>query len=90
MWALYVPGSDTSRIFYGTDTRCCAAARRRAVGVRLEAVGHAGLVGLRARRILDAVSLVALAAVIYEFAAVHDYDQGLYRGGFSSSRYAPL
>ena len=21
MWALYTPGSDTSRVFYGTDTR---------------------------------------------------------------------
>ena len=82
MWALYVPGSDTSRIFYGTDTRAAPLL----VGVLLAFVWKPSAMpawsGLRARRILDAVSLVALAAVIYEFAAVHDYDQSLYRGGF--------
>ncbi|MGA2755767.1 MAG: acyltransferase family protein [Solirubrobacteraceae bacterium] len=82
MWALYVPGSDTSRIFYGTDTRAAPLL----VGVLLAFAWKPSAMPAwsspKARRRLDAVSLVALAAVIYEFAAVHDYDQGLYRGGF--------
>jgi len=38
--------------------------------------------GRSARRALDTVSLLALAGLIYVFAAVHDYDQSVYRGGF--------
>ena len=82
MWALYVPGSDTSRVFYGTDTRAAPLL----VGVLLAFAWRPSAMpawsGPSARHALDAVSLVALAAVIYQFAAVHDYDQGLYRGGF--------
>ncbi len=82
MWALYVPGTDTSRIFYGTDTRAAPLL----LGVLLAFAWKPSALprwqGARARAALDAVSLAALAAVIYAFAAVHDYDQSIYRGGF--------
>jgi peptidoglycan/LPS O-acetylase OafA/YrhL len=82
MWALYVPGADTSRIFYGTDTRAAPLL----VGVLLAFAWKPSAMpawdGPRARRALDAVSLLALAALVYLFAAVHDYDQSVYRGGF--------
>ncbi len=82
MWALYVPGTDTSRIFYGTDTRAAPLL----IGVLLAFVWKPSAMpawtAARARRALDAVSLVALAAVIYAFCSVHDYDQRVYRGGF--------
>jgi peptidoglycan/LPS O-acetylase OafA/YrhL len=82
MWALYVPGADTSRIFYGTDTRAAPLL----VGVLLAFVWKPSAMpawnGERARRVLDAVSLLALGALIYVFAAVHDYDEKVYRGGF--------
>jgi peptidoglycan/LPS O-acetylase OafA/YrhL len=82
MWVLYVPGSDTSRIFYGTDTRAAPLL----VGVLLAFAWKPSAMpqwsGARARRALDAVSLASLAAVIYQFARVHDYDQSVYRGGF--------
>jgi peptidoglycan/LPS O-acetylase OafA/YrhL len=82
MWALYQPGADTSRIFYGTDTRAAPLL----VGVLLAFVWKPSAMpawdGARARRRLDAASFVALAAVIYAFVAVHDYDQSIYRGGF--------
>jgi peptidoglycan/LPS O-acetylase OafA/YrhL len=82
MWALYRPGADPSRIFYGTDTRAAPLL----IGVLLAFVWKPSALpswdSARARRRLDAVSLVALAGVIYAFVTVHDYDQSIYRGGF--------
>jgi peptidoglycan/LPS O-acetylase OafA/YrhL len=82
MWALYTPGSDTSRLFYGTDTRAAPLL----IGVLLAFVWKPSSLpvwsGRQARRELDAVSVLALAGVIYAFVTVHDYDQGIYRGGF--------
>ncbi len=82
MWALYRPGADTSRIFYGTDTRAAPLL----IGVLLAFAWKPSAMpawdSAGARRRLDAVSLVALAAVLYAFVTVHDYDQSIYRGGF--------
>ena len=82
MWALYRPGADTSRIFYGTDTRAAPLL----IGVLLAFAWKPSAMpawdSARARRRLDALSVVALAAVIYAFVTVHDYDQSIYRGGF--------
>jgi peptidoglycan/LPS O-acetylase OafA/YrhL len=82
MWHLYQPGTDTSRIFYGTDTRAAPLL----VGVLLAFVWKPSSLPsgrrLRAPRWLAPVSLAALGAVVYMFAAVHDYDLRLYRGGF--------
>jgi peptidoglycan/LPS O-acetylase OafA/YrhL len=82
MWALYVPGADTSRIFYGTDTRAAPLL----VGVLLAFAWKPSSMpawkSARARHTLDTVSVVALALVIHAFVSVHDYDQSIYRGGF--------
>jgi peptidoglycan/LPS O-acetylase OafA/YrhL len=82
MWHLYQPGSDPSRIFYGTDTRAAPLL----VGVLLAFVWKPSSLPSgrrpRAPRWLAPVSLAALGAVVYMFAAVHDYDLRLYRGGF--------
>ena len=82
MWALYVPGADSSRIFYGTDTRAAPLL----VGVLLAFMWRPSalpsLRGARARAALDVASAAAFAAVVLFFAAVHDYDQFTYRGGF--------
>jgi len=81
MWALYTPGTDTSRIFYGTDTRAAPLL----IGVLLAFVWKPSALPAwtrpRARRTLDAVSVLAFAGIIYAFVAIHDYDQGVYRGG---------
>jgi peptidoglycan/LPS O-acetylase OafA/YrhL len=82
MWVLYRPGADTSRIFYGTDTRAAPLL----IGVLLAFAWKPSALPrwstARSRRELDAASVLAMAAVIYAFATVHDYDQGIYRGGF--------
>ncbi len=81
MWHLYKPG-DTSRIFYGTDTRAAPLL----VGVLLAYAWKPSSLPTRRRprapRWLNIASLPALGGVLYMFIAVHDYDQRLYRGGF--------
>jgi peptidoglycan/LPS O-acetylase OafA/YrhL len=82
MWVLYRPGADPSRVFYGTDTRAAPLL----VGVLLAFVWRPGaLPGLPrrfGRAALDALSVLALAAVAAAFVAVHDNESALYRGGF--------
>ena len=84
MWKLYHPGTDTSRIFYGTDTRAAPLL----IGVLLAYLWRPSSLpsGHRQRardpRWIGPASVLGLAAVIYMFATVHDYDQRLYQGGF--------
>jgi len=82
MWALYVPGPDPSRVFYGTDTRAAPLL----VGVLLAFAWKPSAMppcsSARARAALELAGVAALAGVVYMFISVHDYDEGLYHGGF--------
>ena len=80
MAVLYTPGSDTSRVFYGTDTRAAPLL----VGVLLAFFWRpSALPGLRRLRwALDGASLIGLGVVLFMFFAYHDYDQRTYQGGF--------
>jgi peptidoglycan/LPS O-acetylase OafA/YrhL len=82
MWILYVPGADTSRVFYGTDTRSAPLLIGVALAFIWRPAALPALSAARARRALDGASVLALTLVIYALATVHDYDQRLYRGGF--------
>ncbi|HEY0318718.1 MAG TPA: acyltransferase family protein [Solirubrobacterales bacterium] len=82
-WILFDPGSDASRIYYGTDTHAVGLL----AGVALALVWSP--IELRRRRsgplvgpILDAVGVLALAYVVLSFLRVHDYDLALYHGGY--------
>jgi peptidoglycan/LPS O-acetylase OafA/YrhL len=72
MWVLYTPGSDTSRVFYGTDTRATPIL----VGVLLAFLWRPSALPLEISGVLG------LAGVLYAFIALHDYSQATYRGGF--------
>jgi len=82
-WVLFDPGSDASRVYYGTDTH--------AVGL-LAGVGLALVwspIELRRRRtgplvgpVLDVVGVLALAYIVLSFLHVHDYDLALWHGGY--------
>lgn len=84
-WALFEPGTDASRLYYGTDTHAVGLL----AGVALALVWSP--VELRRRRsgplvgpILDAVGVLALAWVVLCFLRVHDYDAGLWHGGYAA------
>src|SRR5579862_5539081 len=83
MWVLYTPGSDTSRVFYGTDTRATPIL----IGVLLAFLWKPSALPdvrnrVRARRLLETAGLLGLAGVMYAFIAMHDYSPSTYRGGF--------
>jgi peptidoglycan/LPS O-acetylase OafA/YrhL/lysophospholipase L1-like esterase len=79
MASLYVPGSDPSRVYYGTDTR----AQAMLVGAALAVVVtlHGPLRSHRARRVLAAVAVPCLVVVVLPWfardaTAVHDLFYG--------------
>jgi peptidoglycan/LPS O-acetylase OafA/YrhL len=78
---LYHPGSDPSRVYYGTDTR----AFELLAGAMLAFAWPLGRLrsepARSARTVLDATALLALAAVLVALTSWHDYDRALYQGG---------
>ncbi len=83
MAALYRPGSDPSRIYYGTDTRAAglllgaALAFLWAPGSQVARLGRAG------PPLLDAAGLASLAVLAWAFARLDEFQPALYRGGFA-------
>jgi peptidoglycan/LPS O-acetylase OafA/YrhL len=82
-WILFDPGSDASRVYYGTDTHAVGLL----LGVALALIWSP--TELRRRRtgplvgpILDVVGILALAYVVLSFVHVHDYDLALWHGGY--------
>jgi peptidoglycan/LPS O-acetylase OafA/YrhL len=82
MWMLYRPGADSSRVFYGTDTRAAPLL----VGVLLAFVWKPGslprLTRRRSRVLLEAAGIAGLACVVAAFFAVHAERALVYHGGF--------
>ncbi|HEX2708260.1 MAG TPA: acyltransferase family protein, partial [Solirubrobacterales bacterium] len=82
-WILFNPGSDASRVYYGTDTHAVGLL----MGVALALVWSPS--ELRRRKtgplvgpILDVIGVLALAYIVLSFIHVHDYDIALYHGGY--------
>jgi peptidoglycan/LPS O-acetylase OafA/YrhL len=82
-WILFDPGTDASRVYYGTDTHAVGLL----LGVALALVWSP--IELRRRRtgpmvgpILDVVGVLALAYLVLSFVHVHDYDLALWHGGY--------
>lgn len=82
MWALFDPGVDPSRLYYGTDTRAAGLL----VGVLLAflwAPGRLRPVAKRSGRwVIDVVGIGALALLVHRLGTTGEYDPSLYRGGF--------
>lgn len=79
---LYEPGTDPSRVYYGTDTRAFGLL----IGAALAVVWpSAKLSALRvtplARVVLDGIGTAGLIAVLLMMARTGEYDASLYRGG---------
>ncbi|HEX6666490.1 MAG TPA: acyltransferase family protein [Solirubrobacterales bacterium] len=82
-WLLFDPGSDASRVYYGTDTHAVGLLAGVALAlvwspIELRRHRSGALVG----PILDAVGVLALGYIVLAFLGVHDYDLSLYHGGY--------
>lgn len=83
MVALYDPGADPSRIYYGTDTRAAALL----IGCALAMVWSPGRAPALARRAaplaFDVAGLLALASLVGAALLLNEQHPLLYRGGLS-------
>jgi peptidoglycan/LPS O-acetylase OafA/YrhL len=82
MWGLYNPNRDPSRVYYGTDTRAATLLVGALLAFAWPLGELRGEISRRAVRVLDAIGIAALLAVLALFWRVHDYDPWLYHGGF--------
>ena len=84
MGLLFEPGSDPSRVYFGTDTHASGLLAGALLAFlwplgRFRATPHPSAVW-----VLDAAAVAGLAAVVAAMATVHDYDPFVYRGGIAA------
>lgn len=84
MAVLHEPGTDPSRVYYGTDTRAQSLLVGSALAVLLYHRPAGWGLGAGARRALDGAALVALAAAVWAWSTTGSFSDWLYRGGFAS------
>ncbi|MGQ3477201.1 acyltransferase family protein [Paenibacillus sp. TY11] len=81
MAVIYLPGSDPSRVYYGTDTRGFALL----IGAALALVWPSGKLkeqaSAKARLLLDSIGAISLLLLCHWAWASNEYDPSLYRGG---------
>ncbi|MDR9854874.1 acyltransferase family protein [Paenibacillus sp. VCA1] len=82
MAVLYVPGTDPSRVYYGTDTRAFALLIGAALAVIWPSRKLGGRISAGTRSVLDIAGFLGLAVLIMLVYRVNEYDDYLYRGGF--------
>ena len=78
MWVLYTPGSDPSRVYYGTDTRAFLLLMGILVALVWPWIEQ---LGRRALPLLELLGIAALVGAILLFRNMHDFNPTFYRGG---------
>ncbi|MBJ8055844.1 acetyltransferase [Bacillus cereus] len=81
MAILYEPGTDPSRIYYGTDTRAFSLLIGAALALIWPSNRLANKIIPKARLILDVVGGTALIIILLMFWKTNQYDPFLYNGG---------
>jgi len=82
MWLLYTPGTDPSRVYYGTDTRAFGMLIGAAAALLLPSGRLSDLVRGRGLTVLDALGGIGLLTALAMILGVGEYDAFLYPGGF--------
>ncbi|MEK4677661.1 acetyltransferase (plasmid) [Bacillus cereus] len=81
MATLYEPGTDPSRIYYGTDTRAFSLLIGAVLALVWPSKRLANKIIPKARFILDVVGGIALIIILVMFWKTNQYDPFLYKGG---------
>lgn len=79
---LYVPGSDPSRVYYGTDTRMFGLLIGAALAVIWPSNKLNATVSKASRYTMDILGGAGLIVLIVMMYRMNEYDASLYRGGF--------
>ncbi|WP_306431074.1 acyltransferase family protein [Paenibacillus sp. XY044] len=82
MAAIYVPGTDPSRVYYGTDTRAFALLVGAVLAVVWPSRKLKGKLSTRSRGMLDTIGVAGLTVLLVLICRTNEYDAFLYRGGF--------
>lgn len=82
MAALYEPGTDPSRVYYGTDTRAAAILLGAALACvwapsKLKARPHPA-----GRAVLGILGVAAIGGLAWSMTSLHQFSDVLYQGGF--------
>ncbi|MEH7356640.1 acyltransferase family protein [Neobacillus drentensis] len=81
MAILYEPGSDPSRVYYGTDTRAFSLLIGSALALVWPSQKLAAKVPLALRLVLNLIGTIALVVILLMVGLTNQYDPFLYRGG---------
>jgi peptidoglycan/LPS O-acetylase OafA/YrhL len=79
---LYVPYTDPSRVYYGTDTRASALLIGAALAFVWAPWRLSRRTGKGAPALLDVVGVVAIVGLLWLFLNTGEFQPSLYRGGF--------
>ncbi|MGM1049239.1 MAG: acyltransferase family protein [Bacillota bacterium] len=82
MAIIYEPGSDPSRVYYGTDTRAFALLIGAALAIIWPSWKLSGRISSPARSFLDISGGIGILVLIVLIYRTNEYDDLLYRGGF--------
>ncbi|WP_343225998.1 acyltransferase family protein [Paenibacillus sp. ACRRY] len=82
MALMYVPGTDPSRVYYGTDTRSFAILIGAALAVMWPSWKLGENISPGARTALDLVGALGVLFIIIMFHRMNEYDDALYQFGF--------
>ncbi len=81
MAVLYQPGTDPSRVYYGTDTRAFGLLIGAVLAMVWPSQKLSQSLSQGARNTLDVLGVVALSVVFFMFVETNQYETFLYRGG---------
>lgn len=82
MTLLYVPGTDPSRVYYGTDTRAFAILIGASLAVAWPSWKLSERISHSARTSLDVIGAFGLLVLILLIYRTNEYDDALYQYGF--------
>lgn len=81
MAVLYQPGTDPSRVYYGTDTRAFALLIGAALAFVWPSRKLSKKLSFKSRFLLDVSGLIGLIVILLMIWKSNEYDDSLYRGG---------
>lgn len=82
MAVIYEPGTDPSRVYYGTDTRAFAILIGAALAVIWPSWRLSDNVSSSSRTMLDMTGVLGIVMLFILIGQTNQFDDSLYRGGF--------